>query len=150
MTLPQPKVAAPTAADGASVDDLRATLLSEVARLEEQSRRRKANWSVWYYGCLYGSVALSALSALILKLEFVTGPWQKDVAALFASTAAILGTVKAAGNFERRWRAARHGEVAIAQLRIELADPNADVFAIKRQLLQAMTRYEDEVLGTAN
>jgi hypothetical protein len=56
----------------------------------------------YYYLSLYGSVALSATSALVLKLETIRGPWQTDVAASCAAAAATLGTAITAGAFKRR------------------------------------------------
>jgi hypothetical protein len=84
---------------------------------------------------------------LVLKLESVSGPWQKDVAALLATLAAITGTAMSSGNFEGRWRAARHALETVQQLRIELLDPDVNLKEANAKLRQAMATYDSNVGG---
>jgi hypothetical protein len=99
--------------------------------------------------CLYGSIALSALAALVLKLESVDLKigLQKDLAASFAALAAILGTVMTAGNFESRWLAARRARARLQQLRIELRDPSVDPVHVRKNLQQVIATYDEDVVG---
>ena len=80
------------ASEDSSIRAWREGLTTEIQRLESRFQRAMKRWNFWYYACLYGPVVLSALAALILKLESVTGAWQKDVAAGLAALSAIVGT----------------------------------------------------------
>ena len=146
MEEPQSEIRLPPAI---SPETWRSSLAAAVDKHEQKFAKSKKRWNKWYYGCLYGSVTLSALAALVLKLEFVgdEDKWQNDVAALFATMAAILGTVMSAGNFERRWRAARRARAALLQLKIELLDPGVDPVHVRQNLQRVITIYDEEAAG---
>ena len=78
-------------------------------------------WSKLYHGSLYGSALLSALAALVLKLDlFKRKPYRKyqnDLAALLASLAAILITFNGGGEFYKRWQLDRLAQKSTEDLR---------------------------------
>lgn len=80
-----------------------------------ETRANAVKWSGVYWGCTFAAALLSALAALILKLEtFVKGEaLKKDLAAAFAVAAALLVTVSTSGDFQRKWQANR---IAAAEL----------------------------------
>lgn len=127
----------------------RAELVSTISDHEVRFRRTKALWNRLYYSSLYGAVILSALSALVLKLESFKGAWQVDAAALLATLAAIIGTASAAGNFPRRWRTARLARATMQKLLVDLHDPEADLARVATECKRAIDDYQEGVVGDA-
>ena len=107
-----------------------------------ETRSNASGWSVVYWGCIFVAAVLSALSALILKLEtFQNEKMKKDFAALFSVTAALLITISTSGDFQRKWQANR---IAAAELEstgydfLEKGGANARAYlASVRQILLA-------------
>jgi hypothetical protein len=81
----------------------------------EETRLNAAHWSGVYWGFTFIAAGLSALAALVLKLETImkNEGAKKDLAALFSVTAALLITISTGGDFQRKWQANR---VAAAEL----------------------------------
>ncbi len=80
-----------------------------------ETRANASRWSGVYWGFTFTAAVLSALAALILKLETIVKNEgaKKDLAALFAVTAALLITISTSGDFQRKWQANR---IAAAEL----------------------------------
>lgn len=81
-----------------------------------EARGNASRWSGVYWGFTFTSAILSALSALILKLEsfsFKSEGAKKDVAATLSVAAALLMALSTSGDFQRKWQANR---VAAAEL----------------------------------
>ncbi len=80
-----------------------------------ETRANASRWSGIYWGCTFVAAAVSALAALILKLETLISNEgaKKDLAALFSIAAALLITISTSGDFQRKWQANR---VAAAEL----------------------------------
>ncbi len=81
-----------------------------------EARETAARWSGVYWGFTFAAAILSALAALVLKLEFFafrTEAAKKDVAAVCSVAAALLITLSTSGDFQRKWQANR---VAAAEL----------------------------------
>jgi hypothetical protein len=80
-----------------------------------------------YFGCLFGSAFLSAIAALILKLELLGNhiKLKNDLAALLATFAALLVTLSTTGDFQRKWQANRIAAAEMENLAYELARPSA-------------------------
>jgi hypothetical protein len=80
-----------------------------------ETRTNASRWSGIYWGFSFGAAGLSALAALILKLEsFLRNEGvKKDVAAVLSVCAALLVTVSTSGDFHRKWQANR---IAAAEL----------------------------------
>jgi hypothetical protein len=64
-----------------------------------EARSNASRWSATYWGCTFAAAALSALAGLILKFETILKNKEgvkKDVAAVFAVSAALLITISRA------------------------------------------------------
>lgn len=106
-------------------------------------RGNSIRWSAVYFGCVFGSAFLSALAALILKLELL-GNYPKlrnDLAALLATSAALLVTLSTTGNFERKWQANRIAAAEMENLSYELTRPstaiNLDAIVTRMQTINS-------------
>jgi hypothetical protein len=80
-----------------------------------ETRANAARWSGVYWGLTFAAAVLSALAALVLKLEtFVKNEGaKKDLAALLSVAAALMITISTSGDFQRKWQANR---IAAAEL----------------------------------
>jgi len=80
-----------------------------------ETRRNAALWSGVYWGFTFIAALLSAMAAMILKLEtFIRNEGaKKDLAAAFSIIAALLITISTSGDFQRKWQANR---IAAAEL----------------------------------
>jgi Protein of unknown function (DUF4231) len=80
-----------------------------------ETRANAARWSGLYWGMTFAAAVLSALAALVLKLETLikTEGAKKDLAALLSVAAALLITISTSGDFQRKWQANR---IAAAEL----------------------------------
>lgn len=80
-----------------------------------ETRANAVRWSGVYWGFTFTAAALSALAALVLKLEsFIRNEaLKKDVAATLSVVAALLMTISTSGDFQRKWQANR---IAAAEL----------------------------------
>jgi len=74
-----------------------------------ETRANAARWSGVYWGLTFAAAVLSALAALVLKLEtFVRSEGaKKDLAALLSVAAALMITISTSGDFQRKWQANR-------------------------------------------
>jgi hypothetical protein len=87
-----------------------------ILRNYSEARSNASRWSGIYWGCTFAAAALSALAGLILKFETILKNKEgvkKDVAAVFAVSAALLITISTSGDFQRKWQANR---IAAAEL----------------------------------
>jgi hypothetical protein len=119
-------------------------------KLREQVKRfirARNRWNRLYYTSMYGSIVLSALAAVILKLKAWEGVWQEDVAALCAMLAAILGTAMTAGGFERRWAAARRALATVQRLELKWSARLATDEWISEQMDILLAEYTEWVVG---
>lgn len=75
----------------------------------EEYQRNTMNWSVAYFSCLLLSAVFSAFAGFVLKIKAfnTAGVLKEDLAALLATTAALLITLSTVGDFQRRWQANR-------------------------------------------
>jgi len=80
-----------------------------------ETRSNAARWSGVYWGFTFFAAVCSALAALVLKVETLirNEAAKKDIAAALAVVAALLVTISASGDFQRKWQANR---VAAAEL----------------------------------
>ena len=119
---------------GVAVEDLKALFQPETSQLGElviktyrEFRANTVRWSAAYFGCLFGSAFLSAMAALVLKLEVLINrpKWRNDLAASFATIAALLVTLSTTGDFQRKWQANRMAATQMENLAYELVRPSA-------------------------
>jgi hypothetical protein len=90
-----------------------------------ETRSNAARWSGIYWGCTFAAAALSALAGLILKLESILKDKEglkKDVAAVFAVSAALLITISTSGDFQRKWQANRTAAAELERTGYELLE----------------------------
>ena len=88
-------------------------------------RANAARWSGVYFTCVFGAAFLSALAGLVLKLELLQAwpRFRNDFAATAAMLAALLVTLSASGDFQRKWQANRIAAAAMENLAYELITP---------------------------
>lgn len=98
-----------------------------VVKTYREFRSNTITWSAAYFGCLIGSALLSALAALVLKLEILDSQpkIRNDLAAAMATIAALLVTLSTTGDFQRKWQANRTAAAAMENLAYELVRPTA-------------------------
>ena len=91
------------------LDENQKELAKLIALNYEEYRTNTRWWSLAYYSCVFLSVLLSALAGIILKLEYFVANdgLKKDVAALLAMSAAVLGAISTNGDFQRKWMSNR-------------------------------------------
>lgn len=113
----------------------------------DEYRSNSSRWSFAYFGCVFGAAILSAMAGVILKLDTLAqhDALRKDVAALSAALAALLITLSTMGRFEEKWRANRLAASAMENTAYDLAQPDADVTAIIKQM-QEINRIRDEAV----
>jgi hypothetical protein len=80
-----------------------------------ETRTNASRWSGVYWGFTFTAAALSALAAIVLKLETLikSEGAKKDLAAVLSIVAALLITISTSGDFQRKWQANR---IAAAEL----------------------------------
>jgi hypothetical protein len=85
-------------------------------------------WSAVYNSFQFGSAALSAAAALVLKTELVDQASRNDWGAVLAAAAALCITLLTAGRFKDKWEANRIAAFAVRDLSyaIEKANVNVD------------------------
>src|ERR1017187_1296089 len=114
-------------------------------------------WSFAYFGSVFGSAFLSAIAALILKLDLLKGPpdYRADEAAICATLAALLITLSTAGDFRRKWQACRAAEVGVQNLAYDLFSQGpknpkglAEAKTILEHLTIINTAYNQAIVGT--
>lgn len=94
-----------------------------VIKTYREYRANTARWSFVYFTCIFGSAVLSAMAALILKLELLQA-WPRlrnDAAATSAVVAALLITLSTTGDFQRKWHANRMAAAGMENLAYALA-----------------------------
>ena len=131
-----------------------AELETVLAASYREYRNNSSWWSLAYYGCLFVSAFLSAMAALILKWEGFPSraDMKKDVAALCATTAALLITLSTVGNFQQKWQANRLAATAVQNLVYEVwkadAPDNEANVSLKMEQINLL-RNQEIVGGTA-
>jgi hypothetical protein len=97
---------------------------------------------------LYLAAMLSGASALTLTLESLRDlTFRADVAAVFSAVAALLGTLAAAGSFQRKWQANRLSRSRMDQLLIDVADPKAESTRVLEELNAVLASHDRAITG---
>ena len=116
-----------------------------------ETRRIAALWSGLYWGFAWTAAVLGALSGLILKLESLVQDEKakKDIAAIFAVTAAIMITVSTGGDFQRKWQANRAAAAGLEHLGYEfLSKQGADPRQYFERVGEVLLQRHMAILGT--
>lgn len=110
-----------------------------------------SGWGFAYFSSVFGSAFLSAIAALILKLDFLKGTpdYRADEAACCATLAALLVTLSTVVDFRRKWQACRAAEVGVQNLAYDLFSKGArsDAKAILEHLTIINTGYNQAIGG---
>ncbi len=102
-----------------------------------ETRANASRWSGVYWGFTFIAAALSAMAGLILKVETIikNEGMKKDIAAVSAVAAALLITIAASGDFQRKWQANRIAAAELERTGYELlemgaADPRSHLASV--------------------
>jgi hypothetical protein len=108
-----------------------------------ETRANASRWSGVYWGFTFTAAVLSALAALVLKLETLVKNEgaKKDLAALLSVTAALLITISTSGDFQRKWQANRIAAAELERTGYEFlekdgADPRSFLASVGQSLLR--------------
>ena len=105
-------------------------------------------WSTVHHTFLFGGVALSAITAIILQLDMsVPETSTKDLAILVAGAAALTSTIAASGGFERKWRTNRLIKIRLIQLEIDLTYPDVESVNFRQNLKDIVQLRYDGIVG---
>ena len=115
-------------------------------RYQQYDNGTKA-WSFAYNTCLMGAAALSAASAVIVKVTFLTQQHATDTAAICSSLAALFSTLIAGGGFARKWRANRIARSKTSQLQIDVLNPAIQVDDLTKSLKQIIEEQDVGIVG---
>ncbi|HET7831741.1 MAG TPA: hypothetical protein VFK88_02130 [Gallionella sp.] len=115
-----------------------------------ETRANAARWSGVYWGCTFAAAILSALAALILKLESLVRneAAKKDFAAVFSVVAALLITISTSGDFQRKWQANRIAAAELERVGYKLLEKNpVDARSYLDEVGQILLRRHLAVIG---
>jgi hypothetical protein len=105
-------------------------------------------WSTAHHGSLYLAAILSGSSALVLKVDSLKAiVSQPDFAAVLSAISALLGTLAAAGGFQRKWQANRMNRGDLEQLLVDLGDPAVDANVLRSRLKEIIERHNKAITG---
>lgn len=118
-----------------------------------EARDNAVRWSGLYWGFTFTAAILSALAALVLKLEsfaFKTDTRRKDVAAALSVVAALLMTVSTSGDFQRKWQANRVAAAELERVGYEFLEKDAaDARSYLGRVGQILERRHMSIVGTS-
>jgi hypothetical protein len=104
-------------------------------------------WSGVYNSFQFGSAALSAAAALVLKTGFVAESARNDWGAVLAAAAALAITLLTTGRFKDKWEANRIAAFAVRDLGYEIEKSNANVDDILTTLQRIGLTRNNAIVG---
>ena len=104
-------------------------------------------WSAVYHFFQFGSAALSAAAALVLKTEFVAEASRNDWGAVLAAAAALSITLLTTGRFKDKWEANRIAAFAVRDLGYEIEKGNANCDDILTALQRIGLTRNNAIVG---
>lgn len=116
-----------------------------------ETRANASRWSGVYWGLTFTAAALSALAALVLKLETLikSEGAKKDLAALLSVTAALLITISTSGDFQRKWQANRIAAAELERTGYEFLEKDgADARSYLASVGQSLRRRHMAIVGS--
>jgi hypothetical protein len=117
-----------------------------------ETRANASRWSGIYWGFTFTAAALSALAALVLKLETLikNEGAKKDLAALLSISAALLITISTSGDFQRKWQANRIAAAEIERTGYEFLEKDgADARSYLAAVGQSLLRRHMAIVGSS-
>ena len=128
------------------------TVWKIIADKHNEYRNNTKYWSFAFHGSLCLAAFLSAAGGIILKLESILKNKEqvkKDIAAICAGLAALLLTLTATTDANRKWQSNRVAEYATENLLYEMATTSSnDVKRVYKQLEEIVARQNEGILGT--
>lgn len=118
-----------------------------------ETRSNASRWSGVYWGLTFVAAALSALAALVLKLETLikNEGAKKDVAAMLSVTAALLITISTSGDFQRKWQANRIAAAELERTGYEFLEKDgADARSYLAAVGQSLLRRHTAIVGSSD
>lgn len=115
-----------------------------------ETRANASRWSGVYWGFTFTAAAMSALAALVLKLETLirNEGAKKDVAALLSVVAALLMTISTSGDFQRKWQANRIAAAELERTGYEFLEKDgADARGYLAAVGQSLLRRHMAIVG---
>ncbi|MDE3761832.1 hypothetical protein GOA77_13555 [Sinorhizobium meliloti] len=108
-------------------------------------------WSVSYHVTLGLAGVLSLVAGVLSQISFVSilSIEKKTVISIISVAAAVLTFLAGFGGFERKWQANRVYRNELEQVRLDLANPHADIAAIREAVRQAANRHNLGIDGAA-
>jgi hypothetical protein len=117
-----------------------------------ETRSNASRWSGIYWGFTFTAAVLSALAALVLKLETIikSEGAKKDLAAMLSIIAALLITISTSGDFQRKWQANRIAAAEIERTGYEfLEQDGADARSYLAVVGQSLLRRHLAIVGSS-
>jgi hypothetical protein len=117
-----------------------------------ETRANASRWSGVYWGFTFTAAALSALAALVLKLETLikNEGAKKDLAALLSITAALLIAISTSGDFQRKWQANRIAAAELERTGYEFLEKDgADARSFLASVGQNLLRRHMAIVGSS-
>ncbi|WP_233890095.1 SLATT domain-containing protein [Paraburkholderia flagellata] len=117
---------------------------------EDYTEFRKAArwWSAAYNGFQFGAAILSALAALVLKLDVISDVnIRNDWGAGLAAASALLIAILTTGRFKDKWQANRVAAFAVRDQSYEIAKTNADPDKILSNLQDIGLTRNNAIVG---
>lgn len=113
-----------------------------------QAAYQKANtgsmlWSASYHIALGLAGILGLVAGVMSQATFgsILGIERKSVITIISLVAAVLTFAAGFGGFQRKWQANRVYRNELEQVRIDLANPHADIAAIREAVRQAAAKH---------
>jgi hypothetical protein len=116
-----------------------------------ETRTNASRWSGLYWGFTFAAAGLSALAAIVLKLETIikNESAKKDVAALFSIVAALLITISTSGDFQRKWQANRIAAAELERTGYEFLEKDgADARSYLASVGQSLLKRHMAIVGS--
>ena len=118
-----------------------------------ETRQNASSWSGVYWGFTFTAAILSALAALVLKLEtpfFKTEAAKKDFAATASVAAALLIPLSTSGDFQRKWQANRIAAAELERAGYEFLEKDgANARSYLAQIGQILERRHLSIVGAS-
>ncbi len=134
-----------------SIEDVKNKIEKVMHKIEtdyQEFRGAARWWSGAYHGFQFGGAILSAIAAIVLKIESI-GSLQirNDLGAAFAAASALLITIMTTGRFKDKWEANRIAAFAVRDLGYEIEKQEADPTQILNDLQRISLIRNNTIVG---
>ena len=115
-----------------------------------ETRANASRWSGLYWGLTFAAAVLSALAAVVLKLETIikNEGAKKDIAAVFSVAAALMVTISISGDFQRKWQANRTAAAELERAGYEFLEKDgAEARSYLATIGQSLLKRHTAIVG---